>query len=79
MQAALDSTSLAMAKLAPTLTAAQLQTQANAYFQALFNSPGARNVTITTACASGAHAIGVSEHRQVQRKRVVGDARQRLA
>ena len=27
----------------------------------------------------GAHAIGVSEHRQVQRKRRVGDARQRLA
>ena len=27
----------------------------------------------------GAHAIGVSEHRQVQRKRGVGDGGQRLA
>jgi Flp pilus assembly protein TadG len=52
MQAALDSTSLAMAKLAPTLTATQLQTQANAYFQALFNSPEAKNVSITTAYAT---------------------------
>jgi len=49
MQAALDATSLAMAKLAPTLTAAQLQTQANAYFQALFNRTDTRNVAITTA------------------------------
>ena len=49
LQAALDSTSLAMAKLAPTLTAAQLQTQANAYFLALFNRPEAKNVSITTA------------------------------
>jgi Flp pilus assembly protein TadG len=49
MQAALDATSLAMAKLAPTLAAAQLQTQANAYFQALFNRTDARNIAITTA------------------------------
>src|SRR5437879_1386544 len=49
LQAALDSTSLGMAKLAPTLTATQLQTQANAYFQALFNRPEAKNVSITTA------------------------------
>ena len=49
IQAALDATSLAMAKLAPTLTAAQLQTKANAYFQALLNSPQAKNVSITTA------------------------------
>ena len=49
MQAALDSTSLAMAKLAPTLTTAQLQAQANAYFAALFNRPEAKSVAITTA------------------------------
>jgi Flp pilus assembly protein TadG len=49
LQAALDATSLAMAKLAPTVTSTQLQTQANAYFQALFNSPEAKNVTITAA------------------------------
>jgi len=47
MQAALDATSLAMAKLAPTLTQSQLQTQTNAYFQALFNKPDAKNVVIT--------------------------------
>lgn len=56
MQAALDATSLAMAKLAPTLTSAQLQTQANAYFQALFNSPEAKNVTITTSYTTSAGA-----------------------
>jgi Flp pilus assembly protein TadG len=47
MQSALDATSLAMAKLAPTLTQSQLQTQTNAYFQALFNKPEAKNVVIT--------------------------------
>jgi len=47
MQAALDATSLAMAKLAPTLTQTQLQTKTTAYFQAMFNRPEAKNVTIT--------------------------------
>jgi Flp pilus assembly protein TadG len=47
LQAALDATSLAMAKLAPTLTTTQLQTQATAYFQALFNRPEATGVSIT--------------------------------
>ena len=37
MQAALDATALAMAKLAPTLTQSQLQTQSTAYFQAMFS------------------------------------------
>ena len=44
MQSALDATSLAMAKLAPTLTQSQLQTQTTAYFKALFNQPEAKNV-----------------------------------
>jgi Flp pilus assembly protein TadG len=48
MQAALDSTSLAMSKSVTTLTAAQLQTQATAYFTAMFNRPEATGVTITT-------------------------------
>jgi Flp pilus assembly protein TadG len=47
MQSALDATSLAMAKLAPTLTQSQLQTQTTAYFQAMFNHPEAKNLTIT--------------------------------
>ena len=44
LQAALDATSLAMAKLAPTLTEAQLKSQTEAYFKALFNHP---EVTLT--------------------------------
>jgi len=47
MQAASDATSLAMSKLAPTLTQSQLQTQATAYFNALFNNSYAKNITIT--------------------------------
>ena len=47
MQSAIDATALAMAKLAPTLTAAQLQTQTNAYFNAMFNHPEAKNLVIT--------------------------------
>jgi len=46
MQASLDATALAMAKLAPTLTQSQLQQQAVAYFQALFIYPDAKNVVI---------------------------------
>src|SRR2546421_5636979 len=47
MQAAIDATALAMAKLAPTLTQSQLQTQATAYFNAMFNHPEAKNLVIT--------------------------------
>jgi Flp pilus assembly protein TadG len=47
MQSALDATALAMAKLAPTLTQSQLQTQATAYFQALFSHPEAKNLSVT--------------------------------
>jgi Flp pilus assembly protein TadG len=47
MQAALDATSLAMAKLAPTLTQSELQTKTNAYFQAMFNHPDAKNIVLT--------------------------------
>ena len=38
MQSAIDATALAMSKLAPTLTQTQLQQQATAYFNAMFNS-----------------------------------------
>jgi Flp pilus assembly protein TadG len=47
MQAAADATSLAMSKLAPTLTQSQLQSQATAYFNALLGSVDATNVSVT--------------------------------
>jgi len=47
MQSAIDATALAMAKLAPTLTPSELQTKTNAYFQAMFNHPEAKNIVIT--------------------------------
>ena len=49
LQAAIDATALAMAKLAPTLTQAQLQEKTTAYFNALFNQPGAKNIVVTPA------------------------------
>ena len=47
LQAALDATALAMAKIAPTVTPAELQTRTNAHFLAMFNYPDAKNVTLT--------------------------------
>ena len=47
MQAALDATALAMAKLAPSLTQSELQTKTNAYFQTVFSEPDAKNIVIT--------------------------------
>ena len=47
MQSAIDATALAMAKLAPTLTQSQLQTQTTAYFNAMFNHPEANGVVVT--------------------------------
>jgi Flp pilus assembly protein TadG len=47
MQAAIDATALAMAKLAPTMTQSELETKTNAYFQAMFNHPDAKNVVLT--------------------------------
>jgi Flp pilus assembly protein TadG len=61
MQSALDATSLAMAKLAPTLTQAQLQTQATAYFNAMYNRPEAKNIVITpTYTTSGGTKLVVA-------------------
>src|SRR5438477_6925809 len=59
MQAAIDATALAMAKLAPTLTASQLQTQTTAYFNAMFNHPEAKNLVITPTytTAGGAQLV----------------------
>ena len=47
LQSALDATSLAMAKLAPTLTQSELQQKTTAYFNAMFNHPEAKNVVVT--------------------------------
>jgi Flp pilus assembly protein TadG len=47
MQAAADSTALMLSKDASTLTASQLSTKATAYFQAMFNRPEAKSLTIT--------------------------------
>jgi len=61
MQAALDGTALAMAKLAPTLTTSQLQTQTNAYFQALFTKADAKNLVITpTYTTSGGSQLTIT-------------------
>ena len=61
LQAALDATALAMASTASTLTQAQLQQQATAYFQTIFNRPEAKNVTITPAyTTSGGSQLTIS-------------------
>jgi Flp pilus assembly protein TadG len=61
MQAALDATALAMAKLAPTLTQSQLQTQTTAYFQAMFSHTDAKNLVITpTYTTSGGTQLTVT-------------------
>ena len=42
-----DATALALSKTAGTLSAADLQTNADAYFRALFTRPEAKNVQVT--------------------------------
>ena len=54
MQAALDSTALMLSKDAQTLTAAQLDSKATAYFNALFHRPEASNVQVTQQFSSAA-------------------------
>ncbi len=61
MQSALDATALAMAKLAPTLTPADLQTKTTAYFNAMFSHTDAKSMTITpTYTTSGGSQLTVS-------------------
>jgi len=61
MQSAIDATALAMSKLAPTLTQTQLQQQATAYFNAMFNHPEANNLVITpTYTTSGGSQLTIS-------------------
>jgi Flp pilus assembly protein TadG len=49
LQGALDATALAMAKSAATATPEQLQAKSTEYFNAIFNRPEAKNVSITTS------------------------------
>jgi Flp pilus assembly protein TadG len=61
MQSALDATALAMAKLAPTLTSADLQTKTTAYFNAMFSHAEAKSLTITpTYTTTGGSQLTVS-------------------
>jgi Flp pilus assembly protein TadG len=61
MQAALDSTALMISKEAATDTAAQLQTNAQKYFVALFTPPDASNVTLSaTYSTTGGTQIALS-------------------
>jgi len=46
MQSALDATALAMAKIAPGLTEAELKQKSNDYFKSMFNHPDAKNLDI---------------------------------
>ncbi len=52
MQAAVDSTALMLSKDAQTLTTAQLNQKATAYFQALFNRTDVSNIVITPTFTS---------------------------
>jgi Flp pilus assembly protein TadG len=61
MQSAIDATSLAMAKLAPTLTENELKTKSDAYFKAMFNHPDAKNLVITpTYTTAGGSELKIS-------------------
>lgn len=61
MQAALDATVLAVSSEAATLTPAQLNEKASAYFNASFHRPDAKNVQLTaTYTNNGAHSLVLS-------------------
>src|SRR5882757_5834891 len=61
LQSALDATTLAMAKLAPTLTQGELQTKTNAYFQALFTRTDTKNLVLTpTYSTSGGSQLTIA-------------------
>src|SRR5881227_2846247 len=75
LQSAIDATALAMAKLAPTLTATQLQTQTTAYFNAMFSHPEAKNIVITptyTTAGGSQLTISVSSSMDTSFMRVIG-------
>jgi Flp pilus assembly protein TadG len=68
MQAAVDSTALMLSKDAQTLTTAQLNQKATAYFQALFNRTDVSNIVITptfTSPSAGDFKVDVTGTGQV--------------
>src|SRR5436305_7965543 len=75
MQSAIDAAALAMAKLAPTLTQSELQTQTAAYFNAMFNHADAKNLVITPNYSKGSGAqlvISVSGSMDTSFMRIMG-------
>lgn len=61
LQAALDSTALMLSKEASADTSNKLQTNAAAYFSAMFNPPGAQNITISvTYSTTGGSSVTVN-------------------
>jgi Flp pilus assembly protein TadG len=75
MQSAIDATSLAMAKLAPTLSQAELQQKTNDYFKAMFNHPEAKNLVITptyTTAGGSQLTISVSGSMDTSFMRIMG-------
>jgi Flp pilus assembly protein TadG len=61
MQAAIDATALAMARLAPTLTQSELQQKTTEYFNAMFNHPEAKNLVLTpTYTTSGGAQLTIA-------------------
>ena len=75
MQSAIDATSLAMAKLAPTLTQTELQQKTTDYFNAMFNHPEAKNLVITptyTTAGGSQLTISVSGSMDTSFMRIMG-------
>ena len=64
MQAALDSTALAMSKTAGSLNSTDLQTKATAYFNALFTRPDAHDAQITTSYSASASTLTIKTARR---------------
>jgi Flp pilus assembly protein TadG len=71
MQAALDTTALALSKDAANLTQMQLSEKATGYFNANFNNAAAKNVTVTptyTSPQSGSFVLTVSANGTVDQR-----------
>lgn len=84
MQAALDSTSLMLSKEAMSLTPAQLNQKANAYFNAQFSWPEAHSIQVTPVLAtlpSGAMQLDVNGSALVESTftRVFGQTQMRIS
>jgi Flp pilus assembly protein TadG len=75
VQAALDATGLAMARVAPTLTADQLQQQSSDFFFTTFNRPDAKSILVTATYSTtngSTLTLGASGHIDTTFTRVMG-------